>query len=103
LLRPYYDLAGYNVYGGPKGLIFKLGTMNRETENTVVPLGPSNYGLADPGKSAAISLGQVTARLLLSKSTVKRLVVVEALRNLVDEICDAFCEIQAEFSNDSKI
>jgi hypothetical protein len=100
LLRPYYDLASYNVQGGPRGLIFNHGNMNKDAKNVVVPLGPSNYGLGDPGKSAAISLGQVTARLLLSKSTVKRLVIVEALRNLVDEICDAFSEIQAEFSKD---
>ena len=102
LLRPYYDLASYNVYGGPKGLIFKLGTVNKETENVFVSVGPSNYGLADPGESAAISLGQVTACLLLAKSTVKSLIIVEALRNLVDEICDAFCKIQAEFSRDTK-
>ena len=100
LLRPYCDLASYNVYGGPKGLIFKLGTLNRGSENLVVPVGPSNYGLADPGKSAAISLGQVTACLLRAKSTVKSVVVVEALRNLVDEICDSFSEIEAEFGKD---
>ena len=103
LLRPYYDLASYNVHGGPKGLTFKLGTISEETKNVVVPVGPSNYGLADPGKSAAISLGQITACLLRVKSTEKRLVIVEALRNLVDEICDAFCKIQAEFSKDTKI
>jgi hypothetical protein len=102
LLRPYYDLASYNVHGGAKGLMFKLGSMSKETKNVVVPVGPSNYGLADPGKSAAISLGQVTACLLLAKSTVKSLIIVEALRNLVDEICDAFCKIQAEFSRDTK-
>jgi hypothetical protein len=102
LLRPYYDLASYNVYGGPKGLIFKLGTMNREAQHVVVPVGPSNYGLADPGKSTAISLGQVTACLLQTESSVKSLIIVEALRNLVDEICDAFCRIQAEFSKDTK-
>jgi len=102
LLRPYYNLASYNVYGGPKGLIFKLGTMNREAQHVVVPVGPSNYGLADPGKSTAISLGQVTACLLQTESSVKSLIIVEALRNLVDEICDAFCRIQAEFSKDTK-
>jgi hypothetical protein len=102
LLRPYYDLASYNVYGGPRGLMFKLGTMSEEAKDVVVSVGPSNYGLADPGKSAAISLGQVTACLLLAKSTVKSLIIVEALRNLVDEICDAFCKIQAEFSRDTK-
>jgi hypothetical protein len=102
LLRPYYDLASYNDYGGAKGLIFRLGTMNREIQNVAVPIGPSNYGLADPGKSAAISLGQITACLLLAESTVKSLIIVEALRNLVDEICDSFCKIQAEFSKDKK-
>jgi len=102
LLRPYYDLASYNVHGGPKGLVFKLGTVNREGQNVVVPIGPTNYGLADPGKNAAISLGQVTACLLLAESSVKSLIIVEALRNLVDEICDAFCKIQAEFSKGTK-
>jgi len=98
--RPYYDLAGYNVHGGQNGLIFKLGILKNKNKRVVIPVGPSNYGLADPGKSAAISLGQVTACLLLAESGVKRLVIVEALRNLVDEICDAFCEIQAEFGKD---
>jgi hypothetical protein len=42
-------------------------------------------------------LGQVTACLLLSVSSIKNMVIVEALRGLVDEICDAFGEIQAEF------
>jgi hypothetical protein len=102
LLRPYYDLASYNDYGGPKGLIFKLGTMNREAKHVVFPVGPSNYGLADPGKNAAISLGQITACLLQTESTVKSLIIVEALRNLVDEICDSFCKIQTEFSKDTK-
>jgi hypothetical protein len=103
ILRPYYDLASYNAYGGPRGLIFKLGFMKDKRKSVVLPVGPSNYGLADPGKSAAISLGQVSACLLLAESTVKRLVIVEALRNLVDEICDAFCEIQAEFGKRSKL
>lgn len=102
IFRPYYDLAVYDVYSGSNGLIFKLGIMKTKRKRVVLPVGPSNYGLADPGKSAAISLGQVTACLLLSESNIKRVVIVESLRNLVDEICDAFCEIQAEFSEDSK-
>jgi hypothetical protein len=101
MLRPYYDIASYNVYGGPKRFMFKPG-IRKKGKKGVILVGPSNYGLADPGKSAAISLGQVTACLLLAGSTIKKLVIVEAMRNLVDEICDAFCEIQAEFSKDSK-
>ena len=98
MLRPYYDVANYNVFGGPKGLMFKLGTMKNMGKGVIVPVGPSNYGLADPGKCAAISLGQIMACVLLADSTVEKLIVVEALRVLVDEICNAFCEIQAEFS-----
>jgi hypothetical protein len=103
VLRSYYDLASYNVFGGPRRLIFKSGIMKSDSESMVLPVGPSNYGLADPGKSAAISLGQVTACLLMVEPTAKRLIVVEALRNLVDEVCDAFCEIQADFGKFSKI
>jgi hypothetical protein len=98
--RPYYDLAGYTLHGGQNSLVFKLEIMKNKNNRVVIPVGPSNYGLAEPGKSSAISLGQVTACLLLSKSGVKRLVIVEALRNLVDEICDAFSEIEAEFAKD---
>jgi hypothetical protein len=97
--RPYYDLAGYNLYGGHNTLVPKIGTM-KKSSRVVIPVGPSNYGLADPGKNAAISLGQVTACLLMSGSGIKRLVIVEALRNLVDEICDAFSEVEAEFGKD---
>jgi hypothetical protein len=95
--RPYYDLAGYSMHGGQSGLVFKLGAGKNKNKRAVIPIGPSNYGLADPGKSAAISLGQITACLLMADSGIKRLVIVEALRNLVDEICDAFGEIEAEF------
>ena len=96
--RPYYELAGYNVYGGKNGLNFKLEVKKNKRKNVVIPVGPRNYGLAEPGKSAAISLGQVTACLLLFESGVKRLIIVEALRSLVDEICEAFNRIEAEFA-----
>jgi hypothetical protein len=101
MLRPYYDLAGYVMHGS-KGLMFKLGPMAKKSKNAVLPMGPTNYGLADPGKIAAISLGQVTACLLASTATLKRLVIIETLRGLVDEICDAFDEINAEFSENQK-
>jgi hypothetical protein len=100
LLRPYYDSASYNVYGESRGLMFKLGVGMGKNVDVALPVGPSNYGLADPGRAAAISLGQVTACLLQVEPSVKGLVVVECLRNLVDEISEAFCEIEAEFRED---
>ena len=100
MFRPYYDLAGYNLIGGQNGLIFKPGTRKSKKKRMVMPVGPSNYGLANPGKSAAISLGQITSCLLRSGSGVKRLVIIEALHNLVEEICNTFSEIDAEFGKD---
>jgi hypothetical protein len=97
MLRPYYDVASYNVLGGPQGLMFKLGLLRSNRKSLAPVVGPSNYGLADPGRSAAISLGQITSCLLTVKPTLKRLVVVEAMRTLVDEICNAFSEIEEEF------
>jgi hypothetical protein len=100
MLRPYYDVASYNVLGGPQGLMFKLRLLKSGRKSLVPIVGPSNYGLADPGRSAAISLGQITSCLLTVKTTLKRLVVVEVMRNLVDEICNAFSEIEEEFFKD---
>ena len=100
IFRPYYDLAGYNLIGGQNGLIFKPGKRKNKKKPVVIPVGPSNYGLANPGKSAAISLGQITSCLLRSGSGVKRLVIIEALHNLVEEICNTFSEIDAEFGKD---
>jgi hypothetical protein len=97
MLRPYYDVASYNVLGGPQGLMFKLGLLRSGRKSLAPVVGPSNYGLADPGRSAAISLGQITSCLLMVKPNLRRLVVVEAMRNLVDEICNAFNEIEDEF------
>jgi len=97
MLRPYYNVAIYDAYGRSKGLVSKSVITKNKRKNAVIPFGPSNYGLADPGRSAAISLGQVTACLLLSESTLNRLVIVEAMRNLVAEICAAFSEVQSEF------
>ena len=100
MFRPYYNLAGYNLIGGQNGPIFKLGTRKDNKKQAFIPVGPSNYGLANPGKSAAISLGQITSCLLRSGSGVKRLVIIEALHNLVEEVCNAFSEIDAEFRKD---
>jgi hypothetical protein len=97
MLRPYYDVASYNVLGGPQGLMFKLVLLRSGRKSLAPVIGPGNYGLADPGRGAAVSLGQITSCLLTVKPTLKRLVVVEAMRNLVDEICNAFNEIEDEF------
>jgi hypothetical protein len=88
------------MHGRQNALEFRLKINKNRNKRVAFPVGPSNYGLAEPGKAAAISLGQITACLLLSEPDDKKLLIVEALRNLVDEICDAFTEIHMEFSQD---
>jgi hypothetical protein len=98
MLRPYYDMVSFNALGGPQGLVSKLGPIKKTQTRMSDAVGPSNYGIADPGMNAAISLGQITSCLLKVKPTLKRLIIVETMRNLIEEICAAFNETEKEFS-----
>jgi hypothetical protein len=63
-LRPYYLMACHNVHSGPKAITFRLGIFKGGRHKTLLLAGASNYGLADPGQGAAISLSQITSCLL---------------------------------------
>jgi hypothetical protein len=95
-MRPYYQMACNNVHANPKGIFFKLGLIPESGD--VLLTGPSNLGFADPGHSTAISLLQITTKLLLSgEINLDRLVVIKILINLEREIGEAF------FKADGKI
>jgi len=87
-LRPYYRMASYNVHANPKGVFFKLG-LYPGTEDILLA-GPSNVGLIDPGHATALSLGQVTVTLLITRPNLGRLVVCDILIKLGDEIGEKF-------------
>ena len=95
----WYKLACNNVHSGPKSIRFKLGLFEKESEALILA-GPTNYGLADPGQSCAISLGQVTTTLLLSKPNYDRILVSAALQLYIDEICTSFVRIQKQLEED---
>ncbi len=101
-LRPYYNMACYNIHSGPKGILFKLGLIQDRSKRELLLAGPSNFGLADPGQSAAISLCQITTCLLSTKPTMMGLITIRAMQNLVPEICEAFCEIQFQIMDEEK-
>jgi hypothetical protein len=101
--RPFYKMACINVHAGSKSLKFRLGLIQDNSLQEVLLAGPSNYGLADPGQNAAISLHQITTGLLTTKPTMERLITIYAMQNLVREIGKAFCDVQFQIEKEEKI
>ena len=97
-LRAHYRMASHNVHANPKGVFFKLGLLD---ENSVLLAGPSNFGLADPGHSTAISLMQVTAALCAREPNLDILVSLRILEVLTGEIGDLFLKAQSELERES--
>jgi hypothetical protein len=85
--RAHYRMASHNVHGNPKGVFFKLGLFE---EMDILLAGPSNFGLADPGHSAAISLVQTSAELALLSPTLDNIVALKIMLDLEGEIGQAF-------------
>ena len=98
--RPYYQMASDNVHAGFHGAKFRLGLNDQQT-NKMLLAGPSNAGLADPGHSTAISLGQITLALLLTDVNFDGLVIIYMLMNLGEEIGDAFLQAHRELEEKS--
>ena len=88
-MRPYYQMACNNIHANPKGIFFKLGLIPESGD--ILLTGPSNLGLSDPGHSTAISLLQITTKLLASGYlNLDRLVILTILTYLEREIGQAF-------------
>lgn len=87
-LRPFYKLASHNVHANPKGAFFKLGLYLEESN--LLLAGPSIFGLADPGHGTAISLGQITTTLLVTRPNIDTLALSDILRRLELEIGEEF-------------
>jgi hypothetical protein len=91
-LRPFYKMASHNVHANPKGVFFKLGLYPAGEE--VLLAGPSDTGLTDPADGTALSLGQITIILLMTRPNIDRLVICETLLTLGKEIGETFLKIQ---------
>lgn len=99
-LRPYYRMASQNVHSGPKGISVKLGLLRSGSHKPMLPAGRSNYGLADPGQGAAISLNQITTCLLSIRTTFERTSMMKAMQKLVLQINPAFVEVQVQIEKE---
>ena len=89
--RPYYGMASNNVHANAHGAYYRLGTSPQG--ESVLLAGPSVHGFADPGISAAISLGQVTIALMSTHTRLDNLVISKLLLTLQEEVGEAFLQV----------
>jgi hypothetical protein len=98
-MNSWYKLACNNVHSGPKSIHYRLGLINN-TKNNLILAGPSNYGLADPGQSCALSLVQISTCLFLLKPNYDRIVLCNVLNLFVNEISESFITLQKEIEEE---
>ena len=93
-LRPYYKLASHSVHANPKGVFFRLGLDDHQSD--VLLAGPSSIGLSQPGQNTAISLGQITASLCTLHPALDSLAVSKALLLLGERTMHSFASVEAD-------
>jgi hypothetical protein len=99
-IRAHYQMASHPVHAGSKGLSFNLGKSPR---TTMLLTGGSNYGLADPGHAALVSLLQCTERFVTCRVPEPLLLVgLKALMQLEKEAGEAFVRIQHELREEEE-
>ena len=97
-MRPFYRMASDNVHPNSHGAYFRLGLHSSQQESVLLA-GPSNFGLADPGHSTAISLMQLTTTLLATKSLLDCVATMRVLLELADEVGEAFLKVHQELES----
>ncbi|MGG4207745.1 DUF5677 domain-containing protein [Paenibacillus jamilae] len=93
-LRPFYKLACNFIHLGPKAISSSLSLIEG---SKVIVAGATNYGLADPGQNAALSLTQITTCLLTTTHpSYDRLVLTKVMSTLTNEISQLFVDVQKQ-------
>jgi Family of unknown function (DUF5677) len=87
-LRPFYRQASNAVHAGFKSVIHGIGIPH--PRESMVFVGSTIFGLADPGQDMAISIGLITVNLLNLNPNFDRLAIITAINKLIPEIKDEF-------------
>jgi hypothetical protein len=97
-MRPYYKMASEAIHASPKGIMFDVGNLDRN----LLPAGPSNAGLADPGSMALNAFLRCTAYLLLYQRYfdepslreihLQSLVACQVMQELLEDANQSFLE-----------
>jgi hypothetical protein len=94
--RPFYRLASHPVHANSKAVKFRLGMLEG---TNALPVGPTNYGLADPGQNTGLSLSHVTAALITMAPTYERLLHMQIMAELARELGNAFAQVQVRIED----
>ena len=91
-MRPYYKWASQNIHAGAKGINKKLGLC--EATEDMLLVGQSNSGMTDPAHASAISLAQITTTLLNIEPNIDRLVILNIILEMQEEVGQAFLQCE---------
>ena len=97
-LRPHYNISSDSVHGGAKGF-YRLG-LTDDSQKKILLAGASNYGLADPIQSTAISLLQINICLLNLKPDIENIMQMQVMNSYVDEIRIKAVSVQKQIEED---
>jgi Family of unknown function (DUF5677) len=94
-----YKFASYNVHASPKGVYFRLGSLDPKAAYLA---GPSNTGLTDPAQHTAVSLFEITMLAIGNNPILEDRVVTQIIARLELEIPKAFWKAQKKLQRDDK-
>lgn len=97
-MHPYYQMANLNVHAGSKSLTFRLGRPI-ESKAQSIHFGACDNGFTDPANGTSIALYALTSILLIQRQNIYRLITINILKNLRDEIGNTFFEIDKRLQN----
>jgi hypothetical protein len=97
--RSFYKMASHGVHSGPKSILFSLASLNSKKW---MPAGPSNFGMADPGKNTAYTLFWSTSAIASFDSFLETSVFLKLSAKLCGEIGDQFFNIQDKIESEEK-
>ncbi|MBI5212824.1 MAG: hypothetical protein HY957_05555 [Nitrospirae bacterium] len=77
-LRSYYREASHNVHAGVRGTFSRLG-LHPSVADSLLLVGVSDFGLADPGHLSALSLTHATASILFEIADIDSVVFMKVI------------------------
>ncbi len=83
-MRPFYKQASYNVHAGASRLFYNLGVLDEKAVG--IHAGPSSFGIAGPIDQTALTMSQITTRLLNLSSSIDNIVFMNIIDKLNNDI-----------------
>lgn len=98
--RPRYRWANQHVHSGYRPPDKLLGMA--ESEKLLALVGPSNSGFVDPFQMTSISLVHIITNFLLLKPNIDRIIMIDILTDLRDEIAQTAIKLEQETLKEHK-